>query len=175
VAEEEFMPRFCGSCGAQLQDAATFCQSCGKPASAGAASSPVGAAASQGPAPSGGLTDNVAGMLAYFTIVPAIVFLVIEPYNKNRFVRFHAFQSIALNVVWIALWMLRVAMIPFLGFFTIFWLFIWPLLALAGFVIWLVLVLKAYQGTMFKLPVLGQFAEKQANSVPSVGNSARAA
>ena len=39
-------------------------------------------------APSTGLTDNVAGLLAYVTIIPAIIFLVIEPYNRNRFVRF---------------------------------------------------------------------------------------
>ena len=43
---------------------------------------------------SGGLSDNVAGMLAYFTIIPAIVLLLIEPYSKRRFVRYHAFQSL---------------------------------------------------------------------------------
>ena len=45
----------------------------------------------------GGLEDNVAGMLAYITIIPAIIFLVVEPFNKRRFVRFHSFQSIFFN------------------------------------------------------------------------------
>jgi uncharacterized membrane protein len=40
------------------------------------------------------MADNVAGMLAYITIIPAIVFLVMEPYNRNRFIRFHSWQSI---------------------------------------------------------------------------------
>ena len=44
-----------------------------------------------------GLTDNAAGAVAYITIVPAIVFLVIPPYNTNPYVRFHAWQSIFLN------------------------------------------------------------------------------
>ncbi len=169
------MPRFCGSCGAQVSDNVTFCSSCGRPVTAAAAFPVNGAAAPPASTSSGGLTDNVAGMLAYFTIIPAILFAVLEPYNKNRFVRFHAFQSIAFNVAWIALWMLRLAMIPFLGMFSLLWLLIWPLVGLAGFVLWLLLVVKAYQGTMFKLPILGQFAEKQANTVPPISSSVKAA
>ena len=51
--------------------------------------------------------------------------------------------------------------IPIFGWLTIL---IWPLISLAGFIIWLVLVLKAYQGQMFKLPVIGDMAEKQAGA-----------
>jgi len=40
------------------------------------------------------MTDNVAGALAYVTFIPAIVFLVLEPYSKNRFIRFHSFQCL---------------------------------------------------------------------------------
>jgi uncharacterized membrane protein len=111
-----------------------------------------------------GLTDNVAGALAYVTIIPAIVFLVLDPYNKNRFIRFHAFQCIFFAVAWCALWIVLsiIAHIPFLGWLTIL---IWPLIGLAGFVIWMVLVLKASQGQVFKLPVIGDMAEKQANAV----------
>jgi uncharacterized membrane protein len=102
-------------------------------------------------------------MLAYVTIVPAIVFLVLEPYNKSRFIRFHSFQCIFFTVAWIALWIALniIVHIPLLGWLTIL---IWPLIGLAGLVIWIVLLLKAYQGQMFKLPVIGDIAEKQANA-----------
>lgn len=115
------------------------------------------------PASAGGLTDNVAGMLAYVTIVPAIIFLVIEPYNRSRFVRFHCFQSIFFAVAWTVLWIALsfVGMIPILGWATIL---IWPLLGLGGLILWVILLLKANQGQMFKLPVIGEMAEKQAGA-----------
>ena len=151
---------FCGGCGAALQDGATFCAACGR--SAASASGAGGAAAAPAPAASvGGLTDNVAGALAYVTIIPAIVFLVIEPYNKNKFIRFHAFQSIFFAVAWMVIWfaMLFVLGMPFLGFVR---LMIYPIISLAFFVLWVVMVIKAYQGQMFKAPVIGDFAAKQA-------------
>ena len=102
-------------------------------------------------------------MLAYVTIIPAIIFLVIEPYNKSRFIRFHAFQSIFFAIAWTALWVVLsfVVHIPFLGWLTIL---IWPLIGLAGLVIWVVLLLKANQGQMWKLPLIGDMAEKQAGA-----------
>src|SRR5258706_16300427 len=96
---------FCSMCGAQIADGAT-------PAPAWSGRAAVTPAVA-----SSGLTDNVAGMLAYFTIIPAIIFLVLEPYNRSRFVRFHAWQSIFFNVGWWILWfgLHIVAHIPFLG------------------------------------------------------------
>jgi len=110
-----------------------------------------------------GLTDNVAGMLAYVTIIPAIVFLVLEPYNRNRFIRFHSFQSIFFAIAWTVLWIAlsMFAHIPFLGWASIV---LWPLIGLGGLIVWVILVLKAYQGQMFKLPVIGDMAEKQAGA-----------
>jgi len=107
------------------------------------------------------MTDNVAGMLAYVTIIPAIIFLLLEPYNKSRFVRFHAWQSIFFTVAWWVLWIgLQILVhIPLLGFLT---LLVWPLVGLGGFIVWIILLLKANQGQMFKLPVIGDLAEKQA-------------
>jgi uncharacterized membrane protein len=112
-----------------------------------------------------GLTDNVAGMLAYVTIIPAIVFLLLEPYNKRRFIRFHAFQCIFLCI---ALLVLGVALqilwhIPFLGWAI--GILVWPLIALGELILWIFLLMKAYQGQMFKLPLVGDMAEKQANAV----------
>src|SRR5512133_1100563 len=95
------MPRFCGSCGAQMEESAGFCPACGKPA--GQATGGGVAAAPAPAASSGGLTDNVAGMLAYVTIIPSIVFLVLEPYNKEPFVRFHSFQSVFFFVACVVL------------------------------------------------------------------------
>jgi uncharacterized membrane protein len=142
---------FCNMCGTQIADGTTTCAACSNRAPAA-------------PVSIGGMTDNVAGMLAYVTIIPAIVFLVVEPYNKNRFVRFHSFQNIFFHVAWFAMWIALsiVAHIPFLGWLTIL---IWPLIGLAGLIIWIILLLKAYQGQMYKLPVIGDMAEKQANAM----------
>ena len=92
---------FCPTCGTQI-DAGAACPRC---VSAGAqpAAAAAPAAASAGTAASG-LTDNVAGMLAYVTIIPSIIFLVMDPYNKNRFIRFHSFQNIFFCIAWIVLW-----------------------------------------------------------------------
>jgi len=151
---------FCSTCGAQIADGTTTCAAC---ASRAAAADPVPAAAGAG-ATTGGMTDNVVGLLAYFTIIPAIIFLVVEPYNRSRFIRYHAWQSLLFNAVWIALWIaLRIIVhIPFFGWLTVL---AWPLVMLAGFIIWIILVLKANQGQMFKLPVIGDIAEKQANAM----------
>jgi uncharacterized membrane protein len=144
---------FCSACGAQIPEGSTSCPACARGTVPAA---PVAGA-------TGGLTDNVAGMLAYVTIIPAIVFLVMEPYNRNRFIRFHAFQCIFFVVAWTVIWIALsiVGMIPVLGWAT---LIIWPLLGLGGLILWIVLMLKAYQGQMFKLPVIGDMAEKQANA-----------
>jgi uncharacterized membrane protein len=147
---------FCNMCGAQIADGATTCAACSSRAAAVPA---VPAAPAAVAAP--GLADNVAGMLAYFTIIPAIVFLVLEPYNRSRFVRFHAWQCIFFNIAWWILWIgLRiVAHMPFLGFLTVL---AWPLVGLGGFIVWIILVIKANQNQMFMLPVIGDMAQQQA-------------
>jgi uncharacterized membrane protein len=144
---------FCPTCGAQLADGTT-CTKCGGATVPGTiAVAPAGA----------GLTDNVAGALAYFTFIPAVIFLVLEPFNKKRFIRFHAFQCLFFLVAWTILWigLAFIGHIPFLGWATVL---LWPIISLVGFIIWLVLVLKAYQGQMFKLPFIGDMAEQQAGA-----------
>ena len=146
---------FCNMCGAQIADGTTTCAAC-------ASRTPAAGAPAATAAPGQGMTYNVAGMLAYFTIIPAIIFLVMEPYNRNRFIRFHAFQCLFFAVAWTVLWIALsiFAHIPILGWLSIL---IWPLIGLAGFVIWIILVIKANQGQMYKLPFIGDMAEKQAN------------
>ena len=106
-----------------------------------------------------GLEPNVAGLLCYLLgWVTGLVFYLLE--KENEFVRFHAMQSIvtfgALTVVGIVFSVL--GSIPFIG--VLFWL-LSILLSLLGVVLWIVLMIKAYQGQRYKLPWAGDFAEKQ--------------
>lgn len=110
-----------------------------------------------------GLSDNAAGGLAYVTIIPAIIFLIVSPYNRNRFVRFHSWQSIMLAIAWfvVEVGLLVLGRIPGVGLVD---LFIGPLVGLAFFVLWIIVLIQAFTGKWFKLPILGDLAEKQANS-----------
>jgi uncharacterized membrane protein len=103
-----------------------------------------------------GLSENAAGALAYVTIIPAIIFLIVEPYNRNPFVKFHAWQNIFLCIGMFALGIIGV--IPILG------QIIFLLGFLAAFVLWLTAIIKASQGGKFHIPIIGNIAEKQANS-----------
>jgi len=100
-----------------------------------------------------GLQENVAGLLCYVLgWISGLVFILIE--KDNKFVRFHAIQSIyvfgALTIAGIIL-----SFIPFIGI-VIGWL-----VSVFGFILWIVLMFKAYQGTMYKLPWAGNLAEKR--------------
>ena len=101
-----------------------------------------------------GLTDNNAAGLAYITIIPAIVFLVVAPNNQKAFIRFHCWQSIFLNIAWFAICIIGI--IPFIG-----WL-IFGVGVLVLFVAWIIVLLKAFKGERYKLPFIGDLAEKQA-------------
>ena len=116
-------------------------------------------------ASSSGLSDNVAAALAYVTIIPAIIFLVLEPYSKVPLVRFHSFQSIAFCVGSIVVQVALMIMEGFLHFIPLSWVLFGAvnmLVALALFIAWVVVVLKALKGEWYKLPIIGDFAEKQA-------------
>lgn len=146
---------FCNTCGTQIAEGSFTCAAC--------AARAAGAAPPSGAIP-GSMPDKVAGMLAYATFVPAIVFLVMEPYNKSRFVRFHSYQCIFLFLVAFVLHFALgiVSIVPFLIFLT------YPLhtlISLALVAILIFLALKANQGQMYKLPVIGDMAEKQANAM----------
>src|SRR5271157_1061542 len=114
--------------------------------------------------PQTGLTDDVAGGLAYFTFIPAIIFLVVAPYNQKASIRFHCWQSILLFAAAVVI---DIALAIVLGIlvFIIPWYLIsplWWLIRLAWLIIWLLPVINAFQGKRFKLPIIGDFAEKQA-------------
>ena len=102
-----------------------------------------------------GLQENIASLLCYVgTWVTGVIFILLEPNNKA--VRFHAFQSIivfaALNVVYFVFW-----------FVPVFGWIVNSLLGALAFILWIVLMVRAYQGQKWKLPVIGDLAEKWAN------------
>lgn len=111
-----------------------------------------------------GLSDKAAGACAYITVFPAIAFLVLTPYKKNLFVRFHAWQSIFLNfLTLIVSYALSYVLgwcgapgvflaIPTTWLIAIFWLLVWAFCAVS-----------ALNGKRIKLPILGALAERQAN------------
>jgi uncharacterized membrane protein len=107
-----------------------------------------------------GMDPNVAGLLSYVLgWVTGLIFFILEP--KNKFVRFHAMQSIitfgAFSVFWFVIGMF--SLIPVLGIaFSV----INGILGLIALVLWIILMVKAYQGETFKLPIAGDIAEKQA-------------
>lgn len=102
------------------------------------------------------MEPNIAGALCYLVgFITGIIFLLLE--KENRFVRFHAMQSIVTYGFFFVLGFV-LSFIPIIG-----WL-ISLLLAPLGFILWILLMYKAYQGEMFKLPVVGDFAEQQINN-----------
>ncbi len=143
---------FCSGCGTEVGSDVAFCPKCGK--SLSSAPAPLGS----GAAPTTGLQENVAGFLCYILgWVTGLIFFLID---KRPFVRFHAMQS----------------MIVFGALFVIQWVFVWggwfggifgyALMGMIGSVIglltivcWILLMVKAFQGQRFKLPVIGDLAE----------------
>ena len=176
---------FCQTCGASLPDGSPACTACG--ASQGVAASSAGAYRARSPAQSqlpaalpqpvagAGLTPNVAGALAYLLgLITGILFLVIDPFKTDRFVRFHAFQSIFFNVAWIAFWIvwtivgLTLSAISH-GLFFIIQLPVNLLITVGGFCLWAYLMYSAYQGKTFQIPVIGPLAANQAGIAPVTG------
>jgi uncharacterized membrane protein/ribosomal protein L40E len=131
----------CAKCGTKNAEGTKYCQSCGSMLDT---SKVAGSTTS--------LEPNVAGLLCYVLgWITGLIFILIE--KENKFVRFHAMQSIvvfgAWNVLAIILWW-----IPFVG-----WI-LGTVLSLLGLVLWIILMVKAYQGERFKLPIAGDIAEK---------------
>jgi len=144
---------FCSKCGAENPEGAKFCSKCG-------AELAVSTAPSEGEVKpeaetSIGLSANVAGLLCYVLgWITGIIFLVIE--GKSKFVKFHAWQSImtfgVLTVVQII-----VSLIPLVN------VILTPIVGIIMFVLWIILMIQAGTGKMWKLPGAGNWAERQAS------------
>ncbi len=170
---------FCPNCGAQVTG--TFCPNCGTAVAAAGASTGAGATtgglgSSAGGTSAGyvppaqtveapGLTENVAGALCYlFGLVTGIIFLVISPYNRNKTVRFHAFQSIFASIA-VIICSIILSIITGMLFFAHAWwtgVLIHRLYDLAVFLGWLYMMYTAYNNKKVLLPVVGPLAQKQA-------------
>lgn len=135
----------CPKCGAEAAPGNQFCPKCGAPLAAGAGR----------PGSTLNIDQNLAGLLCYLGWwITGLIFYLME--KENKFVRFHALQSIATFVVVFVLWLvLQVLAQVFWPFYILgapFWI--------ASVVLWIVLMVKAYQGEKWKLPVAGDIAEK---------------
>lgn len=153
----------CGNCGVDIDSSAAFCPSCGRstspvPASAGANFGRGSTTASSG------IATNVAGALCYLAgFVTGIFFLVTEPYKKDQFVRFHAFQSIFFCVAWFASYFVLAVFAAILP--GMLWRVGWLLRLAVGlgfFLAWFFVIFKAYNHDQYRLPLIGDLAAKQA-------------
>jgi uncharacterized membrane protein len=143
-----------------MAEGTTFCGSCG---------APVGGAAPAAPsAASTGLTSNVAGCLAYVLgFITGIIFMVLDPYKNDKFVRFHSFQSIFFSVVIIGfsiVWAILSIILGLvsMGFLAGIMFLISLLIHLVFLCFWIFLMYKAYQNEYYRAPIIGDLAAKQA-------------
>jgi len=117
----------------------------------------------------GPFPEGIAGGLAYLSFIPAIIFLLVDPYKRNRFVRFHSFQCLFASAVGLVVglairlvgWVLF--MIPVVGPLLDFLVVV--VAVLAAMFLWFVLTVKAVQGEWFRLPVLGEWADHYAGPI----------
>lgn len=145
---------FCPNCGTAVDG--RFCAKCGAAVGQDSGASMGSSVPPYSEPTSIGMTDNLAGALAYVPII-GIIFLVIEPYNKNKAIRFHAFQGLFLLAASI------VASIVISTVVGIFWgsEFLMALVRLVFVGLWLFLMFKTYSGARVVLPIIGPLAEKQ--------------
>lgn len=112
-----------------------------------------------------GLAPNVASLLCYIcSPITGIIFLLIE--KENNDVKFHAWQSLVFGVAYIVVVILLEILAAILGMIAsvlgiIIGFFI-PIVMLAAFIVWIVCLVKAYQGERWRIPVIGDFAAKKA-------------
>ena len=146
----------CTDCAAQMPDSAAFCPGCGRAMqSKPAAKERVSA-----------FRDSLLGALAYMTFLPAVGFLLFDPYRRNSFVRFHAVQCLLFCLVSIVaavlvrVLMLLLLFVPVVGPLLV--LLLVTIAALAALFVWIVLFVKAFQGERFALPLIGDLAEHYA-------------
>ncbi len=121
-----------------------------------------------------GLEENIAALLAYILgWISGLVFLLIE--KDSKLVRFHAMQSIILNVcaivIYVVFWVISLILMVIVSqvsgaLSSIVWLLSLLVFLAVGAVVvvaWVMCLIKAYQSQFFKLPVIGNFAEKFVN------------
>jgi uncharacterized membrane protein len=122
------------------------------------------------------MASNVGGLLAYILgPITGTIFLIIEPHKHDKFVRFHAFQSIFYSLAAYAVWSVVAFVISLLSWATfglggLLTIWIWPLLGLVFFVYWLFLLYKAYSNERYMIPVVGKWAATASEAPPTASN-----
>ena len=108
-----------------------------------------------------GISDNAASAISYFTFIPAIMFLLLSPYKGSQYVRFHAWQSILLDITAFVIDIIfgSIALMTMLLGSSIL-AYCLRAFMLLWFGLWVVCVIQAMKGKPFKLPLLGGIAEK---------------
>jgi uncharacterized membrane protein len=153
---------FCAKCGTSVNDGAGFCNTCGAPV--GGAVPPPGYSGPQAPP----LSSNIIGALAYLGgFVTGIIFLAVAPYNKDPFVRFHAFQSIFLSLAYFAfsiVWgiIFGVSFAIGMGLFGSLLSVSLTLVRAAFVLLWFFMMFKAYNNERYSLPIIGPLAASKA-------------
>ena len=130
----------CPNCGNSIQADAAFCPDCGWP---------------MGPISS---RDRHLAALAYFTFIPAAILLFLPDFRRERFIRFHAWQSVTLWTVFLVLTIAALFLSNVAA--AIFFLLFGILATLAMIFLWVVLSIKAWQGERFEIPVIGELAAR---------------
>lgn len=114
------------------------------------------------------MPPNTAAAVAYITFIPALIFLLIDPYKRINFVRFHAWQCLLFNIGCTVLFVcLGIVSFLFalvhLGIISLLLSVVYWVLMLAFFILWIITVIKASKGERFHIPVIGGIAENMAN------------
>jgi len=163
---------YCAKCGVALSEGNGFCGSCGAPVVVQGVVTPVtevaAAQVSAAPAASStGLTMNLAAALSYaLGAITGVLFLVLDPYKANRFVRFHAMQSVLFSIACVIvsiIWSIGVGMLVSIAGYWVLTVDI-PLRLLFGLVIfglWLYVMFQAYSQHEYRIPWIGDIAAKQ--------------
>ena len=139
----------CAKCGAD--SAGRFCATCGNPAADPRAAD---------------LPENAASLLCYVLwALSGVIFLVLQPYNRSKLVRFHAWQSILTSIVLFGAWFVVLAIAGILRIMP--WIgapiasALVSVFGLSMMGLWLLMMFKAYQGGSLDLPFISRFAQKQ--------------
>jgi uncharacterized membrane protein len=147
---------FCSKCGAEVATGAAFCPKCGETQSGGAVKQTTQSAQS-------GMSENVAAFLSYVLgWITGLIFFLID---KRPFVRFHAAQSMVvfggLHIINIMLGILFGAGMMFRGGFGAFGMgaALYGLISLVALILWILLMVKAYQHEKFEVPIAGGIAK----------------
>ena len=153
---------FCVQCGTKVSDADRFCAKCGAPQPVASKSGSAGP--QHAPDPFSNISARNASLLCYipwFGWIAAIVVLASERFRQDAKVRFHAFQGLYIFVAWLTVeWVLSpilaISRTPGMHFHRL------PadLLQLAVLAAWIVMLIKVAQNESFKLPILGDLAER---------------